>query len=151
MKTRALLVASSGGHWVQLTRLVPAFEGMDVQFVTTAGTGAAPAGDRPVVVVSDASKSHPLNVFPVTLQLTKLILQFRPDIVVTTGAAPGAVALWLAKLLVGAQTVWVDSMANSEKVSLSGRLVAGAADLRLTQWQDLADPAGGIDCFGAVL
>ena len=43
---RILAVASSGGHWVQLTRLRPAFEGHDVAYVTTnpghrSGCGAA--------------------------------------------------------------------------------------------------------------
>ena len=34
-KQRVLAVASSGGHWVQLRRLAPAFEGQDVAYLTT--------------------------------------------------------------------------------------------------------------------
>ncbi|WP_426011642.1 glucuronosyltransferase [Caulobacter sp. DWR2-3-1b2] len=151
MADRVLLVASAGGHWVQLARLVPAFEGMDVKFVTTVAGGRAPMGRRAVAVVWDASQSSPWRLPPMMAQMMVVLIRFRPDIIVTTGAAPGVVALWLGKILLGARTVWIDSVANSEKVSLSARLVEGKADLRLTQWAHLADAAKGIDYFGAVL
>jgi hypothetical protein len=32
MKKKVMLVASSGGHWVQLNRLMPAFEGCEKIF-----------------------------------------------------------------------------------------------------------------------
>ncbi len=35
MKKKIMLVSSSGGHWVQLNRLIPAFDGCDKIFVTT--------------------------------------------------------------------------------------------------------------------
>jgi hypothetical protein len=151
MVQRVLLVASTGGHWVQLSRLVPAFVGMDVKFVTTGIGGPAPMGDRPVAVVRDASKTHPLRLIPMGLQMMGVLLSFRPNIVVTTGAAPGVVAIFLAKTFFGSKTIWIDSIANSEKVSLSARLVAKRANLRLTQWEDLSDPETGLKFFGAVI
>ena len=42
-----------------------------------------------------------------------LLLRHRPDVIVTTGAAPGYFALRFGKLL-GARTIWIDSMANAE-------------------------------------
>lgn len=150
MSARVLLVASGGGHWVQLARLAPAFKDLDVQYVTTVAGSRPPVGDRPVSVVLDASKSNPARLIPMALQMAYILLRFRPSAVVTTGAAPGVIAVWLGRLL-GARTVWIDSIANSERVSLSGRIVAGNVDLRLTQWSHLADPAKGVEYFGAVL
>ena len=69
--------------------------------------------------------------------------------VVTTGAAPGLVALALAKLFAGSRTVWIDSIANTERLSLSGRLARPVADAWLTQWPHLARP-GGPEHWGAV-
>ena len=69
---------------------------------------------------------------------------------VSTGAAPGLVALALAKLMLGSRTIWIDSIANSERLSLSGRLARPVADAWLTQWAHLARP-GGPDYWGAVL
>ncbi|MFQ5805354.1 MAG: hypothetical protein ACE5I3_02760 [Phycisphaerae bacterium] len=54
-----------------------------------------------------------------------------------TGAAPGYVGLRLGKLL-GAQTIWIDSIANVERLSLSGERIARHADLWLTRWPHLA-------------
>jgi hypothetical protein len=65
----------------------------------------------------------------------------RPDLIVSTGAAPGAIALAIGKLH-GAKVVWVDSVANAEKLSMSGRLCSLFADLCLTQWPHLASERG---------
>ena len=76
------------------------------------------------------------------------MLRERPDVVVSTGAAPGYLALRCAKLL-GARTVWIDSVANVEELSLSGRIASTKADLCLTQWPHLA--AGPVGYEGSVL
>ena len=48
-----------------------------------------------------------------------------------TGAAPGYFAIRIGKLL-GARTLWIDSIANAEELSMGGQLVAEKADLVLT-------------------
>jgi hypothetical protein len=69
--------------------------------------------------------------------------------VISTGALPGYFALRLAKLF-GARTVWIDSIANAEELSMSGQKVRPYADLWLTQWAHLAS-AGGPEFRGSVL
>jgi hypothetical protein len=78
-----------------------------------------------------------------------LLVRHRPAIVVTTGAAPGYVAARIAKYL-GAKAVWIDSIANVERLSLSGEKIGKHVDLWLTQWPHLAAP-GGPQYFGSVL
>jgi hypothetical protein len=73
----------------------------------------------------------------------------RPDVVVSTGAAPGYFALRIGKIL-GARTVWIDSIANAEALSRTGTLVRPWADLWLTQWPHLAAD-GGPAYAGSVL
>jgi exopolysaccharide biosynthesis glucuronosyltransferase PssD len=73
----------------------------------------------------------------------------RPDVVISTGAAPGYIAIRLGKLL-GAKTVWLDSIANVEHLSMSGALVGRYADLWLTQWPHL-EKEDGPRFKGAVL
>lgn len=84
------------------------------------------------------------------LQMLWLVLKFRPDVVITTGAAPGLVALQIGKLF-GARTVWIDSLANAEKISLSGKLAERYADLWLTQWPHLVERYPNLTSFGSVL
>ncbi len=55
-------------------------------------------------------------------KLVWLLLKERPDIVITTGAAPGYFCLRLGKLL-GARTIWIDSicpMLNNFPCRVSG-------------------------------
>jgi hypothetical protein len=65
----------------------------------------------------------------------------RPDVVISTGAAPGYIAIRLGRLL-GARTMWIDSIANVEEMSLSGSKALRCAGLCLTQWEHLARPDG---------
>ena len=78
-----------------------------------------------------------------------VVLKERPDVVISTGAAPGVVALRVGKWI-GARTVWVDSIANVEEMSLSGRRVRHFADLWLSQWPEVAKKQG-CDFKGAIV
>ncbi len=147
---RVMLIASGGGHWVQLSRMSPAFEGFDTLYVTTLAGSHAPSGTRPVRIVQDASRQTPFRMIWLILQLIGIIVSFRPRVVITTGAAPGVLALQIARLT-GAKTVWIDSIANAEELSLSGRLAKKHADLWLTQWPHLLEKYPGIQCYGAIL
>lgn len=138
--TRVLAIASAGGHWIQLMRLRPALDGAQVTWATTrAELAAGPEGK--VHVVADGSASNPLRVLRSLFQVFWLLLRLRPHVVITTGAAPGAAAVVLGRLL-GARTVWIDSIANGEQLSRSGRLVRRFAVAWLTQWEHLAGGDG---------
>jgi UDP-N-acetylglucosamine:LPS N-acetylglucosamine transferase len=147
---RILAVASAGGHWVQLARLSEAFADSDTLYVTTVAGETAPSGDRPVAKITDASRNEPWRIVLAIFQLALLMLRFRPEAVVTTGAAPGYVALRLAKLR-GCRTVWLDSIANAEQISLSAKLARHYADLWLTQWEELGRKTPGLQYWGQVL
>ncbi len=83
------------------------------------------------------------------IKMAWMIIRERPDVIVSTGAAPGFFAIVYGKLL-GKKTIWVDSIANAEALSLSGSKLARHADLWLTQWKHLATPQGP-HYFGNVL
>lgn len=149
-RRKVLLVASAGGHWVQLSRLSPALVGHDMLYATTMKGTPAPIGERPVKVISDASQSTPGRVPVTVLQLMLIFVSFRPHCVISTGAAPGLLAIVLGRML-GCRTVWLDSIANSEELSRSGRMARRWADLWLTQWPHLVDRHVGLEHHGAVL
>ena len=71
------------------------------------------------------------------VQLLFIFLKFRPDVIITTGAAPGLLAILLGKLFFK-KTIWIDSIANAENLSLCGKLSKGLANITLTQWESLA-------------
>lgn len=145
---RVLAVASGGGHWVQLLRLRPAFEGAQVCWLTT-DAGYAREVEGPLYVVRDANRWNKGALLLMFLQVGWRMMRLRPDVVVTTGAAPGYAAVLFGRLF-GARTVWVDSLANSDALSASGRQAGRWAHVWLTQWEHLARPEGP-HYWGAVL
>ena len=76
------------------------------------------AGHR-FYVVNDANRWNKIAVLKAALRLTRIIWIERPDIVASTGAAPGYLALLLGRLI-GARTIWLDSVANVDELSMSG-------------------------------
>ena len=148
---RVLAVASGGGHWVQLLRLMPAFEACNLAFVTVSDVYRQEvAGRGRFYVVPDATRWNKLKMVFMGLKLTLILLRERPDVIVSTGAAPGFFAIRLGRMLLGARTVWIDSIANVEKLSMSGERIGRHADLWLTQWPHLARSEGP-HFVGAVL
>lgn len=147
---RILLVASAGGHWIELCRLRRAFAGHDCQYVSTSHGLKSPDGVRDVAVIADSSRDTVFASLKTMLGIWRIVRRFRPDLVVSTGAAPGAAALYVAKLF-GARTIWIDSIANGDELSLSGKLVRPVADLRLTQNEALASRSGNIRYIGRVM
>ncbi len=140
-RRKILAVASGGGHWVQLLRLRPAFAGEHVAYVTVKKAYRAEVGDAPFHVVSDATRWNKVGLVRLALKMAWIVLRERPDVVVTTGAAPGYFAILFGRLL-GARTTWIDSMANVDQLSLSGQKAGRLANLWLTQWPALAGADG---------
>ena len=98
--------------------------------------------------VRDASRWNKLALAASALKVLYVVARERPDVVVSTGAAPGYLALRFAKLI-GAQTASVDSVANVEKeMSLSGQMASTKADLCLVR--QMAAPLGRWRGLGGV-
>ena len=151
MKPRKILaIASGGGHWVQMRRIMPAFEGFDVAYASVDPSSAADVPGRTFYVIQNVTRRDRLGFAVLITQLARILIRERPDIVITTGAAPGFIALGMTKALLRAKTIWVDSIANAERLSSSGARARRVADVWLTQWEHLAGP-GGPDYWGAVL
>lgn len=137
---KVLAVASSGGHWIQLLRLRPAFEGSSLRFMTTERKLHEGFSNK-VYIVQDANVWQKIKLIWMFIQVLWVIVRFRPDVVITTGAAPGFAAIFWGKLF-GAKTIWLDSIANAEELSNSGKQAKRFADVWLTQWEHLATADG---------
>lgn len=148
-RTRVLGVASGGGHWVELLRLAPAFEHHDLALATVDRAYRSQAGAARFYTVRDVTRWDKLRWAQTLAQLVWILARERPDVVVSTGALPGYFGLRIAKWL-GARTIWVDSIANVDELSLSGQKAGRHADLWLTQWPHLAT-SGGPQFRGTVL
>ena len=146
---KIMAVASGGGHWVQLLRMRPAYQDHDVVYVTVPGGPRDGLDPARVVHVNDASAWDKAKLALLAARMVMVVARYRPDAIITTGAAPGYLAIRIGRRL-GARTVWVDSIANSGEMSRAGRMARPYADLWLTQWEHLAED-GGPSYRGAVV
>lgn len=137
-KLKVFAVASIGGHWVQLLRIAKALEKeFDVVYMSTHEKYATMVEGRVYYSMNDFSRWDFYKMFPELLHSIYIICKEKPSIVITTGAAPGLVCLFAAKIC-GIRTVWIDSIANVEHISFSGRIASKFASRIYTQWPSLA-------------
>ncbi len=145
------LVASAGGHISQLLKLAATWNGYETFCVTTTRVvrnNLSKLGE--VYVVGECNRQHPIRVIAVFLRCLRIMLRERPDVVISTGAAAGCMLCFLCKMI-GAKVVWIDSITNVERISLSGRMVRYIADLFLVQWPELAGRYKKVEFVGTVV
>jgi UDP-N-acetylglucosamine:LPS N-acetylglucosamine transferase len=146
---KVLAIASGGGHWIQLLRMRPAFEGFETVYCSVHAEYAQQVPGHRYFNVLDVSRRNPMGFFVIAWQMLWLLLRERPDVLVTTGAAPGLVAIVLSKPF-GIRSLWVDSIANCERLSTSGDIARRFADRCVSQWPDVARDSG-LEFWGSVL
>jgi hypothetical protein len=134
-----LAIASIGGHWIQLLRLMPLFTENTVTFASNKATLKDTIHGHKFHLVPDANKDDKLKLIKCSAAVCWYVLVARPQVIITTGAAPGLLAILMGKIL-GIKTIWIDSIANVEKLSLSGNIAVRIADRVYTQWAHLATP-----------
>lgn len=148
---RICLAASAGGHTSQLLKLADSWNGYETFYVTTTQV----VQDKlkkfgRVYVVGECNRQHPIRVVRVFLRCIRIIFKERPDVVISTGAAAGCMLCFLGKML-GARVIWIDSITNVERISLSGRMIRYIADLFLVQWPELAGRYKRVEFVGTVI
>ena len=136
MKTQLLVVSSGGGHWKQLMSFEAIYKDKNVIFITTENNPQF-VKNFAMERVTDCNLRTPIKALRCMYQSFKIIKKYRPSVIISTGAAPGAFSIIWGKFF-GAKTIWLDSLANVKKLSLSARISAPFTDELLTQWQHLA-------------
>ena len=139
-----LFAASFGGHWVQLKRLAELVEADEAEFVSTAA-GQNGSANYHLQDFSVRELHRGLWQLPRALGIVR---RSGAEVIVSTGAAPGLLVLFAGWLL-RRKTIWVDSIANSRRLSLSGRAASLFATQVLTQWPELA--TGRVRHLGSLL
>jgi len=148
---RICLAASAGGHISQLLKLTECWNGYETFCVTTTDVVRNKLNKLgEVYVVGECNRQHPLRVIAVFLRCLCIVFKERPDVVISTGAAAGCMLCFLGKMF-GAKVVWIDSITNVERISLSGRMVRYVADLFLVQWPELTSRYKKVEFVGTLV
>jgi UDP-N-acetylglucosamine:LPS N-acetylglucosamine transferase len=145
------VAASAGGHLTQALKLARSWQSFDTFFVTTSKSLESQLQNSGrVYIVEHCDRNMPLEVLKALWRCLKITVRERPDIVISTGAAVGCIICYIAKFM-GKKVIWIDSITNVEKLSLSGRLVRHIADILIVQWPELATSYKCAEYFGPII
>jgi len=138
-RLKICLAASAGGHLTQLRKIKDCTDGQEIFYVvSTEVVRDSLEKEGRVYVVGECNRQRPWDVIQVLGRCWKAMRTEKPDVVLSTGAAAGCLCCWIGKLM-GSKVIWMDSITNVERVSLSGRLVRRIADVFLVQWPELTE------------
>ena len=148
---RVCLAASAGGHLTQLLKLSDSWCGHDIFFVTTTEVGRQTCKQYGIVYVAgEGNHKHPIRVIKVILSCIKIAFKEDFNVVISTGAAAGCLMCFLGKIK-GAKVIWIDSVTNVTKMSLSGRMTRYIADLYIAQWPQFAKKNKNVEYVGTIV
>lgn len=145
--------ASSGGHTNELVQLLDhAWWWPTEAIAVTTLEILRPQFEAfgPTTVIGEAHRYKPWAAVGVFFRAARFAWRERPDVIVTTGSMPLAMVSLFVKLL-GGKVVWIDSVAQMEKLSLSGNLVRRFADRCYAQWPAVADQHPDVTYAGELL
>ncbi|QWZ08381.1 UDP-N-acetylglucosamine--LPS N-acetylglucosamine transferase [Nocardioides panacis] len=133
---RVLLTCSTGGHLSQLYALKPWWSQHQRRWLTF---------DKPDARSLLKGESIGWAFHPTTRNIPNLIRNsgvamrelrdFRPDVVVSTGAAVAVPVFYLARLM-GIRTVYVEVYDRIDSATLTGSMCRPVADLFAVQWDE---------------
>lgn len=136
---RALLVGSSGGHLAQLVAMADWWRETERRWVTfdTADAVSTLPGEQVAWAHHPTTRNIP-NLLRNLVLAIRVLRDWRPDVVVSNGAAV-AVPFFLVARLLGVRTVYLEVYDRVDSRTLTGRLVRPFTDLFLVQWPEQLD------------
>jgi beta-1,4-N-acetylglucosaminyltransferase len=148
---KVCLVASAGGHLNQLLQLAGSWKKYDTFYVVTSKLVKEKLQKLGrVYIVKECNRNNPLMLLKLLLYSFWIILRERPNVIISTGAAAGCIECFLGKIM-GAKIIWIDSITNVEKLSLSGAMVRHIADLFFVQWPELTKKYKHVEFAGYIV
>ena len=151
MPDRIMAMASTGGHFIQLKCIMKQIlevSDVDITYVRTKISADDMPQDQHEQLIADFSRDNWWRGISTFFVVIKLVRKIQPSHVISTGAMPGLVTMLVARLL-GKKAIWVDSIANTRRLSASGRFAKHIAHLTLTQWENVVQP--GVEFQGRVI
>jgi beta-1,4-N-acetylglucosaminyltransferase len=132
---RILLVASPGGHLLQMLALEPAWNGLQRRWVSLERADAVHllAGEDAVFAHGPTTRNIP-NLLRNLRLAWRVVHEYRPDVILSTGAAL-AVPFFVMGRLHRRRLVYVESLTRVNRPCLSGRLVYPLCDAFFVQWR----------------
>ncbi len=140
---KVMFISSMGGHLTEMLELKDIFKDYDYKIVTEkhkSTIGMKAKYKSKIEYLMAGSKDHIFRyLFVIMFNVVKsflIFVKFKPRVVVTTGAHTCVAMCYIAKLF-RKKVIYIESFANIETKTLTGRLVYPLADVFIVQWHSM--------------
>lgn len=142
-KRKVLFIASTGGHLNELMQLKTLFKKYDYHIVTE-NTKVDKSlknkyGNKMSFLIY-GTKKYPISYIFKFIANCFISLyyffKYQPEVIVTTGTHTAGPMCYLGKIF-GSKIIYIETFANRNRKTATGRLVYPIADLFIVQWEEL--------------
>lgn len=139
---RVLFISSTGGHLNELMQLKPLFKYYDTYIVTekTKSNKDLKNKFKNVYYLVYGTKLHKFTyIFKFMFNTIKsliLYIKIRPKVIVTTGTHTAVPMCYIGKLF-RSKIIFIETFANRNTKTVSGKLIYPIADTFIVQWEEM--------------
>ena len=140
---KVLFISSTGGHLTELLQLKPLFKKYDYHIITEKDKANLklkeeygnkidylPYGTRSKIF------EYIFKYFYLCLKTIILFFKIKPDYIVTTGTHTAGPMCYISKIF-GKKVIYIETIANINRKTATGRLIYPIADLFIVQWEEM--------------
>jgi len=142
---KVMFISSTGGHLDELMQLRPLFEKYDYHIVTEKDDSTRKLkekyGDKISYLPYGTRKKIFRYLFIYTYLCFKTIYLYcriRPKYIVTTGTHTAGPMCYFGKLF-GSKIIYIETFANKNRKTATGKLIYPIADLFIVQWEEMLE------------
>lgn len=140
---RVLFISSTGGHLKELLELKLLFSKYDSYIITEKTKSTLNLKNEYgkkcgylIFGTKDHIFTYPFKLFINCFISLYYFIKFRPKYIVTTGAHTAGPMCCLGKIF-RSKIIYIETMANISKKTITGRLIYPMADLFIVQWESM--------------
>lgn len=142
---KVLFISSTGGHLNELLQLKPLFKRYDYHIITEkdkANLSLKEEYEERISYLPYGTRSKLFRYifiyFYLCIKTVYLYFKIRPQYIVTTGTHTAGPMCYLGKIF-GSKIIYIETIANVNKKTATGRLIYPIADLFIVQWKEMLE------------
>ena len=142
---KVLFISSTGGHLNELMQLKPLFSKYDYHIITEkdkANLSLKQEYKERIDYLSYGTRSklftYIFKYLYLCLKTIYLYFKIRPKYIVTTGTHTAGPMCYLGKLF-GSKIIYIETIANVNRKTATGKLIYPIADLFIVQWMEMLE------------
>ena len=142
-KKKVLFISSTGGHLKELLQLKKLFNKYDSYLITEKTDSTKKLKNEykekmgyMVFGTKDHMLTYPFKLLANCFISLYYFIKIRPKYIVTTGTHTAGPICYLGKIF-GSKVIYIETMANISKKTITGKLIYPIADLFIVQWKSM--------------